>query len=298
LIYLLVKALAVPPGPQIVLGVAGLICLGRWQRLACVLLGLSIGSTWLLATPFGAGALARLLERDPVVYIERALADAPEAIVVLGGGTYGDAPEFGDYDEVSVKTLERLRYGARLQPLTALPLAVTGGYAGLIAVPEGVAMTTVLEADFKVPVEWAEIESRDTAENARLSAKRFPFRRILLVTHAVHMRRAARAFRDAGFEVIPAPMGFISRPRATGWSVIDFVPDIKSFGHSSYVVYEMVGALWYALRQGPVSSSSLGAVASTRARKPPCARSVSTSSLAQSVAASRTMLPSGAVTMA
>lgn len=298
MLYLVFKSLAIPPGPQVLLGVVGLVCLRRWRRLASLLLSLCIGSTWFLATPFCAATLGRLVERDPVVDIERALADSPQAIVVLGGGTYADAPEFGGYDEVSIKTLERLRYGARLQRLTGLPLAVTGGYASPIGIPEGVSMTTALEADFNALVDWAEVESRDTAENARLSAARFPFRRILLVTHAVHMRRATRAFRDAGFDVISAPMGFISRPGAAARAASDFLPDIKSFGQSSYVVYELVGALWYALRYGVLSSSLVGDVASTRALNSPRARRVCTSSVTASLAASRTMLPSDAVTMA
>lgn len=297
MLYLILKTLAVPPGTQVVLGLCGLACYRRWPRLAILLLTLCVLSLWLLATPYCAGALGRLLEYDPVIDIDVAMRNEPEAIVVLGGGSYCFAPEFSGYDEVSTKTLERLRYAARLQRLTGLPLAVTGGYGENIGVPEGVAMTTVLEADLGATVGWAEVESRNTEENARFSARQFPFRRIVLVTHAVHMPRATRAFRDAGFEVTPAPMGFISRPHAGGWALLDFVPDIKSLWQSSYAVYEMVGALWYALRYG-ASSPSLAEAPITRARKLPRASRASTSSAAARVVASRTMAPSGVETMA
>ena len=52
-------------------------------------------------------------------------ADA-EAIVILGGGTRRNAPEYGG-DTLGRLTLERVRYGAQVAKLTALPVLVTGG---------------------------------------------------------------------------------------------------------------------------------------------------------------------------
>src|SRR5580765_1139325 len=52
-----------------------------------------------------------------------------EAIVVLGGGRYLDAPEYGG-DTAGPSTLERLRYGAKLGRETRLPILVSGGKPG------------------------------------------------------------------------------------------------------------------------------------------------------------------------
>ncbi|MGB1879583.1 MAG: YdcF family protein, partial [Gammaproteobacteria bacterium] len=68
-----------------------------------------------------------------------------------------------------------------------------------------------LERDFRVPVRWVESVSQNTRENARLTAGVLDVRRIVLVTHALHMPRAMREFHAAGFDVTPAPLGFFSR---------------------------------------------------------------------------------------
>ncbi len=46
--------------------------------------------------------------------------------MVLGGGRYRDAPEYGN-DTVGEYTLVRLRYAAKLHRETGFPLLVTGG---------------------------------------------------------------------------------------------------------------------------------------------------------------------------
>ena len=248
-LYLLAKALALPPGLQCGAALLGLCCLPRWRRLGLALLVLSTFSLWLCATPWFAAWLAAPLERAAPAVPAQVAAFGAEAIVVLGGGGYERAPEFGGQDEVNRLTLERLRHAARLQRVTGLDLAVTGGITGTRSLPEAVTMAVALGADFRVPVRWVESTSRTTAENARHAARDFPFRRIVLVTHAVHMPRAVRAFEAAGFTVLPAPLGFISgRGAADTWAWTDFQPDMKAFADTQYAVYEWLGALWYRLR--------------------------------------------------
>ena len=60
--------------------------------------------------------------------------------------------------------------------------------------------------------------------------------------------RAERAFVAAGFSVLPAPLGFVTAdPDSDGedWIANDFFPDIKSFWQAHYVLYELIGAVWY-----------------------------------------------------
>ena len=71
------------------------------------------------------------------------------AIVVLGGGRYSAAPEFGQ-DVVGQSTLERLRYAARLHRQTDFPLLVTGGVPLNEAVSEAQLMAESLRNDFLV----------------------------------------------------------------------------------------------------------------------------------------------------
>jgi uncharacterized SAM-binding protein YcdF (DUF218 family) len=111
---------------------------------------------------------------------------------------------------VSAATLERLRYGARLARESNLPLLVTGG-APFGGRAEAASMRESLERDFGVKVRWVEASSRDTAENAGLSApmlKAAGVTRIALVSHGWHLPRAIPLFEKQGLEVTPAPTAF------------------------------------------------------------------------------------------
>lgn len=247
ILYQVIKALALPPGLHALAGLLALLLYPRWRRLALSLLAAVVVSLWWLATPTAAAWLARPLETLPPFEPAQLAGRPAEAIVVLGGGATQRAREYHGADEASPLTLERLRHAARLQRLTGLPLVVTGGLTGGLATAEGEIMARSLETDFGIAVPHVEAASRNTAENASLTAAAVPYRRILLVTHAVHMPRALRAFTDAGFDVVPAPLGYIDRSSGAA-TLHDWLPAEKYFAQSQYAIYERLGALWYWLR--------------------------------------------------
>jgi uncharacterized SAM-binding protein YcdF (DUF218 family) len=243
-IYTLIKALVLPPGSLALLGLLGILVYQRWHRTG---LSMMLGAALLAAVlgmPEVAVLLAAPVESEPPFALNQLAGRKVDAIVVLGGGAYEAVRESNFADEVSALTLERLRYGARLHRLTGLPLAVTGGKNGTLRTTEADLMATALETDFGVPVRWREDKSRNTAENALFTRERFGFETVVLVTHAVHMRRARRAFEDAGVAVIPAPMSFISRFEGRP-GLIDFLPTSRAFSQSYYALYERLGAIWY-----------------------------------------------------
>lgn len=240
----LAKIAVLPPGVIVILALIGMAVYRRRPRLGLVTIFTAVFTLWAVSMPWTAAIMARSLERYPPFKLSDLESFDAEAIIVLGGGAYRHAPEFNRFNDVSRLTLERLRYAARLHRATGLDLAVTGGIPAGLETPEGLLMRTVLDADFGVDVRWAEIASKNTTENARLSSKLFPFKVVVLVTHAVHMPRAVRAFEDAGFTVIPAPLGYISR-RDWSLSFIDFLPEMKALNATRYVIYEYFGAVWY-----------------------------------------------------
>lgn len=249
MLYALIKILALPPGSQAALGVLGLLLYRRWRRLGLGLLGAAAISLWILAMPLTGALAARLLETIPPLDLARIKGGPAEAIVVLGGGAYRDAPEFGGADNVRPLTLERLRYAAHLQRLTGLPLAVTGGTPPNMATAEATLMQRALSEDFGVAVPWVETASRTTAENASLSRRVWPFHTVILVTHALHMPRAVRVFEQAGFTVIPAPISFFRAAHMT-YVLEDFLPSQQGLNVSHYVCYEALGRLWYRWNYG------------------------------------------------
>jgi uncharacterized SAM-binding protein YcdF (DUF218 family) len=170
-----------------------------------------------------------------------------DAIVVLGAGTYADAPEYGG-DTVSGAALERLRYAALLHKRSNKPILVSGGNPRHRATPEAAQMRAVLETEWHIPVAWSEETADSTLENASNShaiLARAGIQRIYLVTHAWHMPRARDAFERAGFTVIPAPTHFTMQ---SGLRVVDFVPDAEGFWLSARFCRELLGSIWYRLR--------------------------------------------------
>lgn len=243
-LYLLVKIFVLPPGLLVGLGVLGIVLYPRHRRIGRGLLIATPLLAWLLSMPLFAAWAARPFETDAPLTAQSFDATRADAIIVLGGGAYRDAPEYGGADNVRPLTLERLRYSAHLQRLTHLPLVVSGGYAPHMASSEAQLMKRALEEDFGVPVAAIEDGSRNTAENARRSRAVFFYRTIVLVTHAMHMQRAKGQFERAGYAVVPAPLGFVSN-RSRDYVLADFLPTLQGLVNSHYVIYEAAGALWY-----------------------------------------------------
>ncbi|HUF80684.1 MAG TPA: YdcF family protein [Burkholderiales bacterium] len=240
-----ITAWLVPPGSLLLLAVCGaLLIAGRRKRLGGALILLSMAALYALSTHFVADGLLASLEPPP---LEPHADKSGEVIVVLGGGTYFSAPEYG-VDTVGDLTLVRVRYAARLHRALAKPLMVTGGSPAGSLLAEADQMRQALQLDFHVPVKWSENGSNNTLENARLSyrvLKAAGLTRIYLVTHAWHMPRARLAFERAGFTVIPAPTGYTTRFRRT---LLDFLPSALALMRSRNYVREVIVIGWYHLR--------------------------------------------------
>lgn len=242
----LIAAFLLPPLSLLLLLALGVTLLHRRRNTGYLLMLAALFLLWIASTPYFAEGALHMLEADATpLDLARQNADA---IVILGGGTYFHAPEYGRQDTVSYMTLVRLRYGARLQRETGKPILVTGGKPLGNNLSEAQQMRKSLEQDFRVPVRWTEDESVNTLENARNSFRLLQqagIRRIYLVTHAWHMARSAQVFRHAGFEVIEAPTAYTTRYRT---DLFAFVPRAESLQDSRIFIHEMIGLLWYRVK--------------------------------------------------
>ncbi len=241
----LISAFLLPPLNLLLAALLGLLLARTYPRLGRTLLLSSLALLWLCSTPYFAEGTLRLLEGPPKAV--DAQAQPADAIVVLGGGTYFRAPEYGT-DTVSAATLVRLRYAARLQRETDKPVLVTGGKPLGNDLSEAQQMKSVLEQEFNVSVRWVEDASDNTLESARYShqlLQQAGIKRIYLITHAWHIPRAARAFQAAGFEVVPAPTGFTTRYRT---DLLSFLPSAGGLYDSKIFLHELIGLLWYRLK--------------------------------------------------
>jgi len=241
----LIAAFLLPPLSLLLAALLGLLLLRSYPRLGRTLLLGSFALLWLCSTPYFADGAMRLLE-GPATAVDTH-AQPADAIVVLGGGTYFRAPEYGA-DTVGELTLVRLRYAAKLQRETGKPLLVTGGKPLGNERSEAQQMKSVLEQEFKVPVRWTEDASDNTLENARYSyqlLQKAGIQRIYLVTHAYHMPRSVMVFQAAGFEVVPAPTRFTTRYQT---DLLSFLPRATALRDSMYFTHELIGMLWYRLK--------------------------------------------------
>lgn len=262
-LFLLKKFLSLvllPPLLPLLFIVCGLLLYRRSPGLGKTLAWGGVLASLFLMTPAGVALLSSPLERVPVLRMS-SLPHA-QAIVILGGGQRLQAEEYGGAAPNRV-TLERLRYGAYLARQSGLPVLVTGGAPkGMVA--EAVVMAKSLREDFGVTPQWIETRSLDTQGNAYYSAQMLRpregardvkgardmkrgIRRIVLVTHAAHMRRSVNEFTAQGFEVVPAPTAFYAQGK--GDTVLsDFFPGANAAYAGWYALHEWLGLLSQQLR--------------------------------------------------
>lgn len=233
----LISALVLPPTGLLLLALFGLWLARRHPRSGRGIAAFAVLALLALSMPPVADRLMRSLEEHPP--ITAAKLGEVQAIVVLGGGNYHDAPEYGG-DTVSLATLERVRYAVHLQRRSGLPILVTGG-APFGGRPEGEAMKEAIERDLGGKVKWTEAESRDTAENATYSARMLKadnVRRVALVSQVWHLPRATALFEAQGIDVVAAPVGFTTRPPA---ALAQVLPSVGSLDDSTTAIREWLG---------------------------------------------------------
>jgi hypothetical protein len=236
-------ALLLPPGGLLLLMfLAGLLAHRFWRQARTILLISSL-SMWLLACNATAYSLNRLL-LTTYAPVSADLAAKAQAIVVLGGGVDQFAPEYGG-EELSDVAYKRLAYAAYLAKRTPLPVLYAGGKAWGLGDSqlhsEAEVAAHAMDRDFGLEIRWLDTTSRDTRENAlRAYEVLAPLgkQRVLLVTNDWHMQRSLRNFQQAGFEVIPAPMGYLQPPVNIP---IDYLPTTNGLRHSVWVLKEWLG---------------------------------------------------------
>lgn len=247
--------LVLPPGGCLTL--LALAALARWRgrrRLALALATCAFASLALASAPAVARWLAWPLETRfaPVDLASPPLADA---IVVLGGGA-APAPRGGAGPEL-LDSSDRVWRAAQLYASGAAPrVLLCGGRAASVSggPPEARAMGDLL-ALWGVPqgVIEEEVASRDTRENcaaAAAAARAQGWRRVLLVTSALHMPRAVRDCSTPGVQWIPAPADY--RASAEGdEGLFAWLPNATSLKLSAMALKE-----WLALALGELSLGS------------------------------------------
>ena len=132
LIGKLVGQILLPPGNMIVLALVGLVARRRWWGKG--LLVLSISLLYLLSIAPIRDALIRPLEfaapaldASSLVALASQDSQATTAIVLLGGGTRENAPEYAGADDLPRFAMMRAIYAAELAKKSGLDVRVRYG---------------------------------------------------------------------------------------------------------------------------------------------------------------------------
>jgi uncharacterized SAM-binding protein YcdF (DUF218 family) len=227
-----------PLGAAILVGALALaLSFTTWRRIGQVLLGLTLLTLWIAATPLCANWLNWRLQSElgPV-----SVGSLPQSdvIVLLGG--------IGPADRI-VDTLRVYRAGKA--PL----IVISGGNQPwrACAVPEAESISDVL-VGLGIPFSALilETQSRNTRENAVNTAAIFKahgWRTGLLVTSGAHMPRALAAFQKMGISLVPAATDIYAGPPQFV-SLLDLLPDAKALARTTSAIKEMIGLCVYRFR--------------------------------------------------
>ena len=246
----ILTTLLMPPAGGLFLIVLGMVFAAR-KRLSLRRLGISIqllavAILWFLSCHGAAVWLgANLLPQVALASPDKLRAQGVQAIVVLGGDIESKNLEYGQA-QLASESMARFRYGFHLNKTLDLPMAFTGGL-GWSSAPDTPSLAQVALdlaiSESKKPFRWIDGDSRDTAQNARLTRKLLEpekIQRIALVTHAWHMPRSVLAFEKAGFTVVPAPMGFITTEDN---DLNEWLPTASGMRKSRWVLREKLGLM-------------------------------------------------------
>jgi uncharacterized SAM-binding protein YcdF (DUF218 family) len=239
------KPALLPPVGLLLPLILGLFLLPRWRRLGLAISGASALLLLVLALPVTGSLMSRGLEANlPRVPPP---TDPPQAVVILSAEARAVDARRQRY-EPGPLTWERLVPGTQLARQARLPILVTGGAMRPGAPSLAEVMARSAADTLGAPVRWIEPRARDTWENAAFSARILHdagIRRVYLVSHAWHLRRAIAAFARFGIAATAVPV----RPYVmhdAGWE--DFLPSIAGWTASYHALHEWIGLFYYALR--------------------------------------------------
>lgn len=199
------------------------------------------------------GWLLRRLEA-PWTGFQPASAPVCDAVVVLGGGAEPSRYEVGQMH--LTKAGDRLVMGMELVRLGKAPVLVVGG--------AGAQFEDGMKVEADLVKAWAEnwrpagmrevislglcAHTRDEAEKVAKLAKERGWKRVLLVTSANHMNRAAGVFRAVGVEFTPAPCNFLTTLSTAPAPFRLSVPTAGGFEKVQTWMHETVGWITYQRR--------------------------------------------------
>ena len=201
---------------------------------------------WLCSTAPFADMLIRPLENAYSIPPE----PAGDVIILLTGGSYDYVQDMSGIGAPAANTMVRLVTAARLNHRLQLPIILSGG----LVPPQQVASSHIVRrflVDLGVPAEQILVEdrSRDTWENGLYSKQicdQHGFSHPLLVTSAMHMRRAMFVFTEMDLQIVPFPCALTTwKDKKYSWPAL--LPNAATLQGTAGALHEWTGLASYQL---------------------------------------------------
>jgi uncharacterized SAM-binding protein YcdF (DUF218 family) len=244
----LLPIFVLPIGWVVTLLVIGLVRRKRWPLIAAVVV------LYLSSLPIVGSLLFRALE-SRYLPLGPGQVERVDAIVPLGG-IFGPSPRCAECFPNLGDASDRLEAGIALWKLNkAEYLVFTGGRLPWSAQLEVEGAASMRAAAARgVPADKILItgEVGNTVDEAHAIAAMMRERgwsKVILVTSAWHMPRAARTFRKAGVSFIPFPVDYRETPQSSV-TILDFLPSAGALAQTEQALREVYGILFYSLRRG------------------------------------------------
>lgn len=223
----------------------------RRQRRMSAFMALLVALVTLCGSTDFPGWLLRGMEK-PWAGVKTESLPECDAVVVLGGGTEPSRYEMSGVH--FTKAGDRILMGLELMRLGKAPVLCIGGGGMSIdgAVKSEADSVKAWLESWKLPAD-AELISfgvnrntRDEAEKTAKLVRERGWKRVLLVTSAFHMKRAAATFRTAGVDVVAVPCNFLTTVSTSDGPMEFRVPSWSGCEKISIWMHEIVG--WQVYR--------------------------------------------------
>lgn len=168
-----------------------------------------------------------------------------QAIVILGGGSYYGVPDIDGQGQAAPCFANRLLAGIRLYKMLKVPIIISGTGEEV-----KIAFRLLNVCGVEQKEIFTENRSQNTVQNAKFTkdlCQKNKFEKIILVTSASHLPRAAMLFQREGMHLIPYPTDY----RTHGVKVMNlhvFTPTYESLSNSAVALKEYLGIV--ALKLG------------------------------------------------
>jgi uncharacterized SAM-binding protein YcdF (DUF218 family) len=169
-------------------------------------------------------------------------------IMVLGAG-YNYDESLAHTQQLNTTALARLVEGYRIYK--TLPNAKIILSSGTIYQPKSqaqVASFAALELGILAKDTLLLTKGLNTETEAISYLERFGKREVIIVTSALHMKRAMIIFSAYGIHAIPAPTAYTVK-KSHGVNLVSYLPSLNNILKLKSVQHELLGILWFKLKQ-------------------------------------------------